>query len=142
MVARAVAAAATLVFWLPTPALASDVGVAEALGALAPVHAEQAADDFDPAPWSGSTGHLLALILLHTYRNTLARTDLDACAFTPSCSRYAQLAIDERGWIRGILSGADRLLRDHPGVPHLGYAPSPDGKHFRDPVETPCEDCE
>jgi putative component of membrane protein insertase Oxa1/YidC/SpoIIIJ protein YidD len=88
----------------------------------------------------------VALVLLGVYRNTLARTDMDACAFEPSCSHYAQLAIDDAGFVRGILRGADRLLRDHPGVPYMDYNQAPDGKHFLDPVhqrpEPPCQACD
>ena len=132
--------------WTQTPSLAS---------ALALLPAAQTAPESDPGfapePWTGSTGHLVALALLHTYRNTLARTDMEACAFHPSCSRFAQMAIDQSGFVRGILRGADRLLRDHPGVPHLGYAMADDGRHFLDPplkvgppyagTEQPCLDC-
>ncbi len=104
-----------------------------------------AVDDFAPDPWDGATGHLLALTLLYTYRNTLARTDLDLCAFRPSCSRFAQLAIDEFGFVRGILLGTDRLLRDGPSALDYGYAPAGDGRHLLDPIadylDRPCLGC-
>lgn len=102
-------------------------------------------DDFGAAPWDGGSGQLLALTLLHTYRNTLARTDLDLCAFRPSCSRFAQLAIDEFGLLHGILLGTDRLLRDGPSALDYGYAPANDGRHLLDPIgdylDEPCSAC-
>lgn len=102
-------------------------------------------DDFAPQAWQGGSGHLLALILLHTYRSTLARSDMDLCAFRPSCSRFAQLAIDEFGTIRGILLGADRLLRDGPSALDYDYRPAGDGRHLLDPIadyqDSPCTTC-
>lgn len=102
-------------------------------------------DDFAPQAWQGGSGHLLALILLHTYRSTLARSDMDLCAFRPSCSRFAQLAIDEFGTIRGILLGTDRLLRDGPSALDYGYRPAGDGRHLLDPItdyqDSPCTTC-
>ena len=101
--------------------------------------------DFAPQPWAGSSGHLLSLLLLHTYRSTFARTDLDLCAFRPTCSRFAQLAIDEFGMIRGILLAADRLLRDGPGAADSAYQSAGDGRHFLDPItdyqDEPCTNC-
>ena len=103
------------------------------------------AADFAPQPWEGGSGHLLALTLLHVYRNTFARTDLDLCAFRPSCSRFAQLAIDEFGLLRGVLLGTDRLLRDGPSALDYGYVSAGDGRHLLDPIEdyrdVPCTDC-
>lgn len=100
---------------------------------------------FAPQPWEGGSGHLLALMLLHTYRLTLARSDLDLCAFRPSCSRFAQLAIDEFGPLRGILLGTDRLLRDGPSALDYGYRPAEDGRQLLDPItdyqDSPCTTC-
>lgn len=112
---------------------------------FAAVPADHRDDDFAPQAWQGGSGHLLALILLHTYRSTLARSDMDLCAFRPSCSRFAQLAIDEFGTIRGILLGADRLLRDGPSALDYGYRPAGDGRHLLDPIsdyqDSPCTTC-
>lgn len=136
----------------PAATLASDpapldLAAARALlePAFAPAPTPHADDDFAPQAWQGGSGHLLALILLHTYRNTLSRSDMDLCAFRPSCSRFAQLAIDEFGTVRGILLGADRLLRDGPSALDYGYRPAGDGRHLLDPIadyqDTPCTTC-
>lgn len=129
---------------LPPP-----VDLRQARAVLEPAFAQDptphADDDFAPQAWEGGSGHLLALILLHTYRNTLSRSDMDLCAFRPSCSRFAQLAIDEFGTIRGILLGADRLLRDGPSALDYGYRPAGDGRHLLDPIadyqDKPCTNC-
>lgn len=139
---------------LPSPGLSAepappppDLRQARALldPAFAVEPAPQADDDFAPQAWQGGSGHLLALILLHTYRNTLSRSDMDLCAFRPSCSRFTQLAIDEFGAIRGILLGADRLLRDGPSALDYGYRPAGDGRHLLDPIadyqDVPCTNC-
>lgn len=123
----------------PAAGLAQALQLDQALALLPPARAPT--KPATPA-WDGRTDQLLAGLLLGLYRNTLARTDLDACAFAPTCSHYAEQAIAQRGWLRGILAGADRLLRDHPGVGQLGYQQAPDGKHFLDPPEAPCSDCD
>lgn len=105
------------------------------------------ASHFQPDAWEGGSGHLLALVLLTVYRNTLSRSDLHLCAFEPSCSRFAQLAIDRAGTVRGILLAADRLLRDGPSAADGAYLPTGDGRRFRDPIddyvapEAPCRSC-
>lgn len=47
------------------------------------------------------------------YRNLLSSQDGDRCGFSPSCSRYAKLAIDRYGPVRGLIMAADRLQRCH-----------------------------
>lgn len=141
-----VAAAIGLMGAVPAEAQPPRLSLADALSLVSGAEAAPNAQVQAPAAWTGSTGHLVALVLLGVYRNTLARTDMDACAFEPSCSHFAQLAIDDAGFVRGILRGADRLLRDHPGVPYMGYNQAPDGKHFLDPpqqgLEPPCQSCD
>lgn len=137
----------------PAPALAEPApappDLREARALLAPAFAVAPAphpdDDFAPQAWEGGSGHLLALLLLHTYRQTLSRSDMELCAFRPSCSRFAQLAIDEFGTVRGILLGADRLLRDGPSALDYDYRPAGDGRHLLDPIDDyqdkPCTTC-
>ena len=36
------------------------------------------------------------------------------CRFQPTCSHYAQLALDQYGWVRGLGLTARRILRCHP----------------------------
>lgn len=54
----------------------------------------------------------LALGLAYAfYRNLLSSQDGERCGFTPSCSRYAKLAIARHGLLRGAIMAADRLQR-------------------------------
>ena len=55
-----------------------------------------------------------AIFLLHAYRNTLSILMLGSCRFFPSCSIYAQEAIEKHGPIRGGWLTAHRILRCHP----------------------------
>lgn len=134
-----------LVCWLlgaVAPAHAQELRLDAALALLAAVEDQTVPPAQMRKPWNGAVDQLLGTLLLGIYRNTLARTDMDACVFSPSCSHFAEQAIAQKGWIRGILSGADRLLRDHPGAGQLGYPPAADGRHFVDPVEAPCSGCD
>jgi putative membrane protein insertion efficiency factor len=47
------------------------------------------------------------------------------CRFTPTCSRYAILAIEKYGAITGTTLAVKRILRCHPFNPG-GYDPVPD----------------
>lgn len=133
----------------PEPSVdAPSLSMAEARRWLAPLLSPGSPEvqaDPNEAPWSGSSGHLLALLLLHTYRSTLARSDMDLCAFRPSCSHFAQQAIDRFGVVRGVLLGTDRLLRDGQAAAERGHRLADDGLHLLDPVtdydDTPCTTC-
>ena len=46
------------------------------------------------------------------------------CRYTPSCSHYTSEAIKKYGPFKGIILGAKRLSRCHPGGGH-GYDPVP-----------------
>ena len=106
---------------------------------------DQEPDSSPWTTWDGSVPFGLAWLTLGLYRALPAQTDLDLCAFTPSCSHFADQAIQRFGLWRGVLLGADRLLRDHPGAMHLPYSPAVDGIHLSDPVQryetTPCLSC-
>jgi putative component of membrane protein insertase Oxa1/YidC/SpoIIIJ protein YidD len=93
--------------------------------------------------WDGSLGSGAAFVLIGLYRATLSATDLDVCAFSPSCSRFAADAVTENGLLRVTLLAADRLLRDHPFVPGLGYVRVPGTPRWSDPVSRyRCRSCE
>ncbi len=58
------------------------------------------------------------------YRYTLSPLLGPTCRFYPSCSCYAEQAIDAHGAVRGCYLAARRLLRCHPWNPG-GYDPVP-----------------
>ena len=53
----------------------------------------------------------VALGALNLYQRFAPRHVRDACLFQPSCSVYAQLAIEEHGVLRGVALAAKRLKR-------------------------------
>lgn len=71
----------------------------------------------DAAPWDGALGAAAIRGLFGMYRTIFSSQDSEVCGFTPSCSRFSQLAIARAGFVRGVLLTADRLLRDHPLAP-------------------------
>ena len=54
--------------------------------------------------------------LIEIYQNTLSRIQGDVCNFTPSCSHYTEESIKRYGFLKGVIMGADRLLRCHGGA--------------------------
>jgi putative membrane protein insertion efficiency factor len=55
-----------------------------------------------------------ARALLRAYRLILSPVIGPACRYIPSCSVYAEQAIDEWGLMKGIYLALRRLLRCHP----------------------------
>jgi putative component of membrane protein insertase Oxa1/YidC/SpoIIIJ protein YidD len=101
-----------------------------------PSPAPDAAGAAAPA-WQGSLGQGVTLALFGTYRTLLSSQDLPVCAFSPSCSRFSQQAIDRCGFFQGALLSLDRLLRDHPGAVGF-YPPDEGGKLLIDLPERYC----
>ncbi|MEZ5504998.1 MAG: membrane protein insertion efficiency factor YidD [Gammaproteobacteria bacterium] len=66
----------------------------------------------------------LALALLSFYRRYISTMMAPHCRFYPSCSCYAQEAIERYGVTRGGLLTLRRLSRCHPWHPG-GYDPVP-----------------
>ncbi|MDH5736781.1 MAG: membrane protein insertion efficiency factor YidD [Gammaproteobacteria bacterium] len=69
-------------------------------------------------------GHSL-ILLLRVYRYTLSPIFGNQCRFYPTCSRYAEQAIKEKGAIWGLFLTARRLAKCHPWHPG-GIDPVPD----------------
>ena len=63
-----------------------------------------------------------ALCLLRAYKWALSPSLLPACRYVPSCSDYAEEAIERFGVLRGLGMAALRLLRCHP-LAKGGYDP-------------------
>ena len=72
-------------------------------------------------------------LLLGAYRNGVSPADGPTCAFQPTCSGYAGIAIHRHGLAEGILLTGDRLMRcngyDKSAYPMVGRE-----RRFLDPV--------
>lgn len=68
-------------------------------------------------------GKRIILKLIRMYQATSAGRPA-TCRFTPSCSEYTRLAIEEYGVLTGGWLGLKRILRCHPFGKH-GYDPVP-----------------
>jgi len=66
----------------------------------------------------------LALLLIQFYRYAISPLMANHCRFHPSCSCYAQEAIEHHGLLRGGWLTLRRLGRCHPWHPG-GYDPVP-----------------
>ena len=66
----------------------------------------------------------IALGLIKVYRYAISPMLASHCRFYPSCSCYAQEAIEQHGLLKGGLLSARRLGRCHPWNPG-GYDPVP-----------------
>lgn len=55
-----------------------------------------------------------AVALLRTYKRFLSPMLPPSCRFVPSCSEYAEEAVERYGVLRGGLMALWRLLRCHP----------------------------
>ncbi len=60
----------------------------------------------------------LALLLLRFYRAGISPFVPPSCRFYPTCSAYAEEAVQRHGCIRGAWLSVRRLLRCHPFGPH------------------------
>jgi putative membrane protein insertion efficiency factor len=65
-----------------------------------------------------------ALLAIRFYQRWASPTLPAACRFEPSCSRYAQQAIERYGFLKGALLALRRLGRCHP-FRAMGYDPVP-----------------
>ena len=72
---------------------------------------------FHPLSW-------LMLTLIAFYRNAISPLTPPACRYTPTCSQYAQEAIQKYGAFKGGWLALKRILRCHP-LGGSGYDPVP-----------------
>jgi putative membrane protein insertion efficiency factor len=56
----------------------------------------------------------LLIALVRAYRRILSPALPPACRYLPTCSDYAEQALQRDGAVRGSLRAARRLLRCHP----------------------------
>ena len=56
----------------------------------------------------------LAIKVVRAYKLVVSPWLPPACRFTPTCSEYAQEAIEQYGFIRGVVRAGARVLRCHP----------------------------
>lgn len=66
----------------------------------------------------------IVLVPIKFYRSWISPALPGACRFFPTCSTYAERAIETHGSWKGVLLTAGRLLRCHPFHPG-GYDPVP-----------------
>ena len=72
---------------------------------------------FDASPTAVGLGARLVLLLIEAYRLLLSPLLGGHCRFWPSCSAYAQEAVQRRGAAQGCRLAIRRLLRCHPFAP-------------------------
>jgi len=56
----------------------------------------------------------LAILAVQFYRKLLSQLMLPSCRYLPTCSQYAEQALNRYGVARGTWLTARRLLRCHP----------------------------
>lgn len=66
----------------------------------------------------------IILALIRVYRTALSPLLPPSCRFTPSCSAYAEQAVERHGAVRGCWLAARRVARCHP-LGGRGYDPVP-----------------
>ena len=74
---------------------------------------------------SESIGSVVLRLFLRLHRLVLSPLLGPACRFEPSCSRFAEQAIDRYGCRKGVALGAARLIRCHPWGGPGGFDPVP-----------------
>ena len=67
----------------------------------------------------------LILLLLRVYRVAISPLIGPRCRYYPSCSKYAQVAVERHGAARGSWLAVRRIARCHPWHPG-GFDPVPE----------------
>jgi len=68
----------------------------------------------------------ILLLLIRFYRKRISPGKRPCCRFIPTCSEYAQTAVERFGAVRGSALAVRRIARCHPGC-RGGYDPVPEG---------------
>lgn len=76
------------------------------------------------------------LTLIRFYRRWVSPMTPPSCRFTPTCSAYAEEAVQRYGGLRGGWLALRRLLRCHP-FGDSGYDPVPRHEQGRKNLEQP-----
>ncbi|MBK9184766.1 MAG: membrane protein insertion efficiency factor YidD [Moraxellaceae bacterium] len=76
---------------------------------------------------------ILLLIPIRVYQYAISPLMAGHCRFSPTCSTYAEEAIQQHGMLKGSYLASKRILRCHPWG-GAGYDPVPDS-FFWFPVE-------
>ena len=79
-------------------------------------------------------GEFTFSLLFLTYKTFFSSQDIDACAFTPSCSVYMMETLQKNGILYGLPDGIDRVMRCHP-LANGHYPINKKLKKLNDPVE-------
>jgi putative membrane protein insertion efficiency factor len=69
----------------------------------------------------------IALLMIKAYRYLISPLLGSHCRFYPTCSCYAQTAIERFGFFRGLMLTLSRIFRCHPWH-EGGFDPVPDQK--------------
>lgn len=71
-----------------------------------------------------SPGKTMILAMIRMYRRHVSPLLPSSCIYTPSCSRYAEIAVKRFGAVRGTWLAVRRVLRCNPFMKG-GYDPVP-----------------
>ena len=66
------------------------------------------------------------IVLLKLYHNLVSPFLGNHCRFSPTCSIYAQVAVERHGVVCGLWLSFKRLLKCHPWYKKAGYDPVPE----------------
>ena len=75
--------------------------------------------------WLSNLLKRVLLVLVRVYQLAISPLMANHCRFEPTCSRYAQIAIERHGVFKGSWLAMRRISRCRPGVPG-GWDPVPE----------------
>jgi putative membrane protein insertion efficiency factor len=91
---------------------------------MTPHYRASASANGDPPAAVVSPAARVLLLLIAAYRRLISPFLPPSCRFYPSCSRYAVIAIQQHGAVRGLWLAVRRIARCHPWNPG-GFDPVP-----------------